>query len=164
MPRPAPLPTDSPRVRLTVRVLGAVLILFVGADHYYEYSVQEYSLLPTIGTLFLLNFISATAVGVLLLAPLDRLFHRFGKAVLAIAALSGLGIAATSLAALLVSEQTALFGFMEVNYRATILVALATETAAALCLGLLLVLILRAWRSASGGSNDRHRAGYASVS
>jgi hypothetical protein len=150
MQRSAPVLTDSPRVRLTVRVLAAVLILFVGADHYYEYAVQEYSLLPTIGTLFLLNFISATVIGVLLLAPLDRIFHRFGKAVLAIAALSGLGIAATSLAALLVSEQTALFGFMEVNYRATILVALATEGAAAVCLGLLLVLTLRARRSASG--------------
>jgi hypothetical protein len=150
MQRSAPVLTDSPRVRLTVRVLAAVLILFVGADHYYEYAVQEYSVLPTIGTLFLLNFISATVIGVLLLAPLDRIFHRFGKAVLAIAALSGLGIAATSLAALLVSEQTALFGFMEVNYRATILVALATESAAAVCLGLLLVLTLRTRRSASG--------------
>jgi len=69
--------------------------------------------------------------------------------VLAVAALSGLGIAASSLAALLVSEQTALFGFMEVNYRATIVVALATESAAAVCLGLLLVLTLRTSRSAS---------------
>jgi hypothetical protein len=158
MPRTAPLLTDSPRVRLAVRALGAVLILFVGADHYYEYSVGEYSLLPTIGTLFLLNFISATVVGVLLLAPLDRIFHQFGKAVLVIAAVSGFGIAATSLAALLVSEQTALFGFMELNYRATIVVALATESAAAVCLGLLLLLSLRARRSASGTSRDRHRA------
>jgi len=150
MPRPAPLLTDSPRMRLTVRVLGAVLILFVGADHYYEYSVQEYSLLPTIGTLFLLNFISATAVGVLLLAPLDRIFRRFGNAVLKIAAVSGLGIAASSLAALLVSEQTPLFGFMELNYRTAILVALATEAAAAVCLGLLLLLTLRAGRTAGG--------------
>jgi hypothetical protein len=150
MQRPASFVTDSPRVRLIVRILGAVLILFVGADHYYEYSVQEYSLLPTIGTLFLLNFISATVVGVLLLAPLDRIFHHFGKVVLTIAAVSGLGIAATSLAALLVSEQTALFGFMELNYRTAILVGLASESAAAVCLGLLLVLTFRAWRSASG--------------
>jgi hypothetical protein len=161
MPRIAALLTDSPRARLALRVLAAVLILFVGADHYYEYAVQEYSLLPTIGTLFLLNFISATVVGLLLLAPLDRIFHRFGKAVLAIAALSGLGIAATSLAALLVSEQTALFGFMEVNYRATILVALATESAAAVCLGLLLVAILRTGRSTSRTSSDHRPAGYA---
>src|ERR1700691_1648843 len=91
---------------LAVRSLGAVLILFVGADHYYTYSVDDYSVLPTIGTLFLLNFISATVVGVLLLAPLERIFHRFGRAVLEFATLSGVGIAATSLVALLVSEQT----------------------------------------------------------
>src|SRR5437660_12275937 len=97
---------QSGRTRAAVRVLGALLLLFVGADHYYEYSVDQYSVLPTIGTLFLLNFISATAVGLLLLAPLGRLFHRFGGAALQIAALSGFGIAATSLVALLVSEQT----------------------------------------------------------
>ena len=64
---------DSPRVRFAVRALGAILILFVGADHYYEYSVDQYSVLPTIGTLFLLNCISAIVVGVVLLAPLNRL-------------------------------------------------------------------------------------------
>src|SRR5438876_8774117 len=109
------IPGTSVRVRTVTRVLAAILVLFVGADHYYEYSVDQYSVLPTIGTLFLLNFISATAVGLLLLAPLGRLFHRFGGAALQIAAASGFGIAATSLVALLVSEQTKLFGFMESN-------------------------------------------------
>ena len=42
------IPTQA-HVRLTVRVLGAILLLFVGADHYYEYSVDQYSVLPTIG-------------------------------------------------------------------------------------------------------------------
>jgi hypothetical protein len=46
--------------------------------------------------------------------------------------------------ALLVSEQSRLFGFMESNYRPAILVAIASETAAALALGLLLLLTLRA--------------------
>jgi hypothetical protein len=140
MQRIALVLTGSPRARLAARALGAILLLFVGADHYYEYSVDHYSVVPTIGTLFLLNFISATAVGLLLLAPLDRVFHRFGGAVLQIAAISGLGIAATSLAALLVSEQTKLFGFMEQNYRPAILVALASEAAAAVCFVLLLGL------------------------
>jgi hypothetical protein len=132
---------------LAVRSLGALLILFVGADHYYTYSVDDYSVLPTIGTLFLLNFISATVVGVLLLAPLERIFHRFGRAVLEFATLSGVGIAATSLVALLVSEQTPLFGFMESNYRPAIVVALASESAAALSLAVLLVLTIRDRRS-----------------
>jgi hypothetical protein len=127
----------STRAHLAARALAAVLLLFVGADHYYEYTVDHYSVVPTIGTLFLLNFISATAIGILLLAPLERMFHRFGGVVLQIAAVSGFGIAATSLAALLVSEQTTLFGFMESNYRPTILVAIASEAAASVCCALL---------------------------
>jgi hypothetical protein len=130
----------SPRVRLALRALGAVLILFVGADHYYEYSVQQYSVLPTIGTLFLLNFISALVVGLVLLAPLNRLFHRLSAVALQLAAVSGFGIAATSLAALLVSEHTKLFGFMESNYQPAIIVAIASEAAAAVCLALLFVV------------------------
>jgi hypothetical protein len=137
----------SSHALLALRVCGAILILFVGADHYYTYSVDDYSVLPTIGVLFLLNFISATAVGLALLTPLDRIFHRFGKLVLQFTALSGAGIAGTSLIALLVSEQTKLFGFMETNYRTAIIVAIVSEAAATLTLGLLLVLTLRGRRS-----------------
>jgi|GEM_PF-3433248 len=140
---------------IAVRVLGAILLLFVGADHYYEYSVDDYSVLPTIGTLFLLNFISASVIGLFLLAPVKRIFHRLGTPVLELATLSGFGIAATSLAALLISEQTPLFGFMESNYRPAILVALASETAAALCLALLLVLMRRARTDNKRGSRTR---------
>lgn len=137
----------SPRTRLALRALGAVLLLFVGADHYYEYSVDDYSVLPTIGTLFLLNFISATAVGLVLLAPLDRILDRFGRMALQLAALSGFGIAATSLIALLVSEHTKLFGFMESNYRPAIIVAIASEASAALVLLLVLIANWGAERS-----------------
>src|SRR6266699_382087 len=105
------------RGRFALRALGAILLLFVGADHYYEYSVDQYSVLPTIATL-------------------HRLLHRFGRAALLIATASGFAIAATSLVALLVSEQTILFGFMESNYRPAILVAIASEAAVAVCLGL----------------------------
>jgi hypothetical protein len=132
----------SARARLALRVLGALLLLFVGADHYYQYSVEDYSVLPTIGTLFLLNFISATAFGLLLLAPLDRMMHRFGRIALQLASLSGFGIAATSLVALLVSEQTKLFGFMESNYRPAIVVAIVSEAAAAV---VLLLVFLASW-------------------
>jgi len=149
MQRATHILTQLSRPRMAVRILGAILILFVGAGHYYEYSVDDYSALPTIGTLFLLNFVSASVVGLTLLAPLDRILHRFGRAALEMATLSGIGIAATSLVALVVSEQRPLFGFMELNYRPAIVVALASEAAAALCLGLLLVLTARAKRSAS---------------
>jgi hypothetical protein len=127
-------------LRLAVRALAAILLIFVGADHYYEYSVDHYSVLPTIGTLFLLNFLSATIVGLILLAPLHRIVHRFDKLTVRLAALSGFGIAAGSLAALLVSEHTTLFGFMESNYRPAIIVAIASEAAAAGVSALLLFL------------------------
>jgi hypothetical protein len=132
----------SHRTLLAVRVLGALVLVFVGLDHYYEYSAQDYSAVPTIGTLFLLNFISATATGLILLAPLGRIFHRGGEFVLQAAALSGAGIAATSLVALLVSEQTKLFGFMESNYRPEILIAIASEATAAVLLSLLFAATL----------------------
>jgi hypothetical protein len=135
------------RTLLGVRVLAAVLILFVGADHYYEYAVDQYRVLPTIGTLFLLNFVSATVVGLALLVPLERLFHRFGGALTRFLALGGFGIAATSLVALLVSEQTPLFGFMELNYRTAIVVALASEAAAAAAAAALFVMTVMGSRS-----------------
>jgi hypothetical protein len=143
------LPTASPPNvgRTLVRFLGALVLLFVGADHYYEYSVDHYAVLPTIGTLFLVNFISATVVGMTLLAPLGRLFHRFDRIVLQLAAIGGFGIAATSLVALLVSEQTKLFGFMESNYRPAIIVAIASEASAAVLLALLFALTWSGKRS-----------------
>lgn len=139
---------NSSRMRIAVRVLGALVILFVGADHYWQYAVNDYSVVPTIGTLFLLNFISATGVGLLLLTPLERVSQRFGAIALKLVAFSGFGIAAASLAALLYSEQAPLFGFMESNYRPAIIIALATEFSAAVLLGLLLLLTLKADRPA----------------
>jgi hypothetical protein len=132
----------SDRTRLAVRVLGAMLLLFVGADHYYEYAARDYSAIPTIGTLFLLNFVAATIVALLLLTPLERASKRLARPAVALLAVSGAGIAATSLLALLVSEQTKLFGFMEQNYRPEILVAIASEAAAMLMLAALAWLTL----------------------
>jgi hypothetical protein len=116
-----------------------LLLIFVGLDHYYEYSAQSYSVLPTIGTLFLLNFISASAIGLVLLLPLERVADQAGRVALRLAAISGFGIAATSLAALLASEQTRIFGFMESNYRPEIVIAIVSEAAAAILLALLAI-------------------------
>jgi len=143
------------RTRLAVQILAAVSILFVGADHYYEYAVDQYRVLPTIGTLFLLNFVSATVVGLALLVPLERLSRRFGGLLTRLAAVSAFGIAATSLAALLVSEQTKLFGFMELNYRPAIVIALASEAVAAIAAAALLVMTVV--RSRSHGQPPRLR-------
>ncbi len=157
MHAPIPSSTESTRTLGVVRVLGAILLLFVGLDHYYEYSVDHYSVLPTIGTLFLLNFLSAAVVGVVLLVPLQRISPRFGRTALQLAALSGLGIAATSLAALLTSEQTTLFGFMESNYRPAIVIAIASEAAATLCLAWLFALTVRSGRAARRPRAGRHQ-------
>ena len=149
----------SPHTRLALSVLGAALLLFVGADHYYEFAARDYSVIPTIGNLFLLNFVSATIVGVALLMPLERLSRRFGSVALAVTAASGAGIAATSLLALLVSEQTKLFGFMEYNYRPEILVAIVSETAAMLVLATLALLAASAARSGTHqATRPRHRS------
>jgi hypothetical protein len=145
--------SKSPRTRTALRILGALLLLFVGLDHYYEYSAQSYSVIPTIGTLFLLNFISASAVGLLLLLPLERLSPRFGLLALRAAAVGGFAIATSSLIALLVSEQTKLFGFMESNYRPAIVVAIASEAAAAVVVALLAISTL-------GRDHARRVSGY----
>ena len=94
---------------------------------------------PTIGPLFLLNFIGATALGLFLLAPLKSRLGGLGKLLDQLAALAGVGLAASGLAALLISEHTPLFGFMEHGYRFVIVFTIASEAAAIAMLTLFLV-------------------------
>lgn len=98
-----------------VRALGALSLLAVGAVHLQQY-LWLYSAIPTIGTLFVLNFAGATAIGLALLAPVGRLLGRWGGAAVALLALGGVGLAATAFVSLLISERTPLFGFMEPGY------------------------------------------------
>jgi hypothetical protein len=108
--------TAEPRRRWAgVRVLGALSLLAVGAVHLQQFFTL-YSAIPTIGTLFVLNFAGATALGVGLLAPVERLLGSRGRPVVALLALGGMGLAATAFVFLLVSEHTPLFGFMEPGY------------------------------------------------
>src|ERR671923_1639369 len=97
---------------LIARALGALALLVVGAVHLQQYFAL-YSAIPTIGTLFVLNFAGATALGLGLLAPVERLLGSRGRPVVALLALGGMGLAATAFVLLLVSEHTPLFGFME---------------------------------------------------
>ena len=57
---------NGPSLGLTARVAGALSLLAVGAVHLQQYDYL-YSAIPTIGTLFLLNFVGATAMGYLVL-------------------------------------------------------------------------------------------------
>jgi hypothetical protein len=112
------------------RYLGALAVLATGVAHIEQYSVDNYSTVPTIGTLFLLNFIAAVVIAAGLIAPLRRLTGRYSDAVRAVLAVAGIGLAVGSLVALFVSETTGLFGFVEHGYRMAIVVAIAVEVAA----------------------------------
>jgi hypothetical protein len=121
---------------LAVRALGAFAVLAVGIVHLQQY-LKLYSAIPTIGTLFILNFAGATGIGLGLLAPIERLLgRRWGDRALSLLALGGVGLAATAFVFLAISERTPLFGFMEPGYDPTaILVSRIAEGAAVVLLG-----------------------------
>jgi hypothetical protein len=132
----SPLPAIHSGVYSRVALgLGALSVLAIGADHIEQYYVQNYSTVPTIGTLFLLNFISSVAVAVVLVIPLRRVAGRFAFQLRRAFALGGIGIAASSLAALLISETSSLFGFTENGYRTAIVLSIVAEVAAVAFLG-----------------------------
>ena len=116
------------------RYLGALAVLATGVAHIEQYTVDSYSTVPTIGTLFLLNFIAAIVIAVGLVAPLRRITGRYSDAVRGLFAAGGIGLAVLSLAGLFVSETSGLFGFVEHGYRMAIVVAIAVEAAATLFL------------------------------
>jgi hypothetical protein len=131
----------APAGTVTVtRYLGAVAVLAVGVDHLEQYYADYYRAVPTIGTLFLLDFMSATVIAVGLLLPLRRLTRRFGDRLLTLLALTGVGIGAGTLAGLLVSENVGLFGFMEVGYRSAIVLSIVLDVAAVAFLSAFLAL------------------------
>jgi amino acid transporter len=122
---------------LLARVLGALSLLAVGIVHLQQY-FDLYSEIPTIGTLFVLNFVGATVVGVGLLAPLERLGRWAGTA-RALLALAGIAQAATAFVFLFISERTPLFGFEEPGYDPTaIMLSRITEAATVVFLGVFL--------------------------
>jgi hypothetical protein len=131
---------------LAARLLGALAVLAVGGVHLYEFA-HLYSQIPTIGTLFFLNFLGASAIGLGLLAPIQRIGGRHGTMLLVLLALAGIVLAVVAFAFLLISQQTALFGFQEPGYDpAGIDAVRAAEVATVIFLGAFLVarLVLEA--------------------
>jgi hypothetical protein len=114
-------------------------VLATGVAHFEQYTVDDYSTVPTIGTLFLLNFIAAIVIAVGLVVPLGRIAGRYADAVRAVFAVSGIGLGVLSLVALFVSESSGLFGFVEHGYRMAIVSAIVAEAAAAVFLIIFLV-------------------------
>jgi len=136
------------RTVLYLRVVGALSLFVVAADHLYEYYDDHYSAIPTIGPLFLLNGIGAIALGLILLAPVGRILpRRTADWALGLAGAAGAALAASSLVGLFVSETEPLFGFMESGYRAVVVVAIVSETIAVVALSLLLLVT---WRGGRG--------------
>ena len=125
----------SHRVGLGARYLGAVALLGVGVAHLVEYADDSYSVIPTIGTLFALNFASAALLACVVAAPVERLPGLAGRLALPLACAGGIGVAGASLAALLVSEGGGLFGFTETGYRPAIVLSIALEVATVVLLG-----------------------------
>jgi hypothetical protein len=130
---PSVTPATTQRRSNIARValyLGALAVLATGVLHLQQYSGQNYSTIPTIGTLFFLNFVSAVVVAVGLVAPLGRVAGRYADAIRALFAVGGIGIAVGSLVGLFVSESSGLFGFVEHGYRTAIVLAIVAEVTA----------------------------------
>lgn len=127
----APQAQEQPRWGwLVARGLGALAILAVGAIHLDQY-YGPYSAIPTIGTLFVVNFVAATVIGLALLAPLEHIAGRWSGPVVALVAAGGIAMAAGSFVLLAISERTPLFGFQEPGYDpAAIALSRQTEVAA----------------------------------
>ena len=144
------LDTSRASLTLAARFAGALSLLTVGAVHLQQYQFL-YSTIPTIGTLFLLNFAGATVLGLGLLAPVERVLEgRLGGVAVGLMALGGVVQAATAFVFLLVSERTPLFGFMEPGYDPPAL--MAARVSELVTVGLLgSFLVLRFAGRGSGG-------------
>jgi hypothetical protein len=124
----------------TARVLGAFSLLAVGAVHLQQYE-DLYSAIPTIGTLFVVNFVGATVLAIGLLVPLERIWRRWGPWLVAGLALGGIALAAVSYVFLLIAERRPLFGFMEPGYNPdAIRASQVSEIATVALLGVYLVV------------------------
>jgi hypothetical protein len=133
----------SALARELARYLGALSIVVVGVIHAQQYYYAYFSVVPTIGTLFLLSFIGSGVVGVTLIAPVRRLGRNIGDLILVLAATGGIGIAFGSLVSLLISEHTPLFGFMESGYRLAVELTIVFDVLSSALLGLFVLLLVR---------------------
>lgn len=135
-----PTHTRTILARLALAI-GAAGVLATGADHLEQYTANQFSTVPTIGTLFLLNFIASTVIGLGLLLPWGRIAGQFAERVRALLAAAGIGIAGTSLIGLWISESSSLFGFTDHGFRAAIVAAIVAEAVAILALTAYLALV-----------------------
>jgi hypothetical protein len=125
------------------QAVGALSLFVVGGVHLEQYYVAYFSVVPTIGPLFVANFIGATVFGLVLIVPIRLGAGRLWLAVDSLVALAGVGLSVGGFAGLLVSEHTPLFGFMEHGYRLEIVLALTAEAVATVSLSVFLACVVR---------------------
>jgi hypothetical protein len=124
---------------LVPRFLGAIAVVVSGVVHLQQY-FGPYQEIPTIGLLFIADFVAATLIGAALLAPVEHLAGRFAGAAIALLTAAGIALTAGSLVMLAISERTPLFGFQEPGYDpAAIDLTRQAEIAAVVLLGVSLV-------------------------
>jgi hypothetical protein len=124
---------------LVPRFLGAIALVVSGAVHLQQY-FESYRDVPTIGILFIVDFVAATLIGIALLAPVEHVAGRWAGPAVALLAAAGIALAAGSLVMLFISERTPLFGFQEPGYDPeAIALARQSEIAAVALLGISLV-------------------------
>jgi hypothetical protein len=128
---------------LALRAIGALALLAMAALHLQQYYDMGYSAIPTIGTLFVLNFVGGTVLGLAMLLPVERLPGRTGAIAVPLLAFTGAAMAATSFAFLLISQQTPLFGWLETAQTAAIPAALWSEAVATVALGIVAAASIR---------------------
>jgi membrane-bound ClpP family serine protease len=143
------------RIGEIARYLGAISLVVVGVIHAQQYYYAYFSVVPTIGTLFLLSFVGSGVVGATLIIPVRRLGRNIGDLILALAALGGIGIALGSLVALLISEYTPLFGFMESGYRLAVVLTLIFDTLTSCLLALFVAALARSRRQRAAAASTR---------
>ena len=127
----------------TMRFLGALALFGMGAVHLQQYIGADYSQVPTIGPLFLLNAIGAGIVGVALLVPFERVLAG-RKADMAVSLVTGgaVAMAVGALVSLFISEYGLFFGFSENGYSLPVVLAIISEAAAVVLLAPVAVVSL----------------------
>jgi hypothetical protein len=121
------------------RYLGAAFVIATGAVHLQQYFGVYYRVIPTIGPLFLANFVLAGLLGLSLLAPIERINRRLP----ALLAIGGILCAAGTIIGLAISESGTLFGFHEHGYRLAVVLSIVFEAAAIISLTSYLLVATR---------------------
>jgi hypothetical protein len=111
---------------LAGRIVGAGLLVWMGGIHLHLWSTG-YKHLPTIGTLFILNFVGAVVLAAAVLVSPRRF--------LALPSAAGALMAAATLVSLAISINVGLFGFTDFLDAPFVRLSIWVESAAFLVLG-----------------------------